>query len=671
MADGRSNRKSKVIAFIDRLGQDRNENFNTLISKAKMLELEGFEKITWKDDTWKITAGRLTKLTGKNTKSSSSFYFIYSPALGGRAITGKWADLAKALFILRFHRKNQSAPNQRNFITALGYISNSANSLNQDLQTLTPESLDLACKDISMHYSDGVAYNLHKAVAEIAGHCDANGLCRITFKYKYSKMKRPDSTGGIGHKRLDDPKTLEAKSDKLIEPAVFKVLGELYQKVPKEHKYRFYILLLTLLACLGRRFSEISLLPYQKIKTDSDGREYIEYFPRKISQGDAFTPRRKLYMPSDVLPIVKEVIDELDKLCFAARDTAAEILRINGADIRFLSKLCEGQKLYKSDLKALGISPTVLGVNGWIRENGLAVRDTQKLKSDGKAASRQPFYTFKQGVKKYCEKDYASELNAPIHIDQNGTEYFLKDLMLVRHQGLSSGSYSHWLATQCTHSMLTTFLRYFPKLAEEYASSSIEVDFTSHHFRHTLNTLLDEGGLSDLLQTEWFGRSNPKDTKAYQHTSREKRALQLREDIKKGRVAGKLVEQIKALPVTIQDAVLKARIQAVHDVGTGICVHNFSQTPCERHLQCSANCGDYVWAKDDKGRLEEQKRQFALTSLARETAEKRLNTKKPKKSSDWLAHNDKKIKTLKAQLHDNGVVNFDPKEYLEELTGDK
>lgn len=670
MADGRSNRKNKVIAFIDHLGQDRNENFKTIITKAKMLELEGFESINWEDATWRITAGRLTKLTGKNTKSSS-FNFIYSPTLGGAPITGKWADLAKALFILRFHRKHQSAPNQRSFITALGYISHSANTLNQDLQTLTPESLDLACKDVTKHYSDGVAYNLHKAIAEIAGHCDANGLCRIIFKYKYAKMKRPEGTGGVDHKRLDDPETTETKSDKLIEPAVFKVLGELYQKIPKDHKYRFYILLLTLLACLGRRFSEIALLPYQQIKMDFDGREYVEYFPKKMSQGDTFTPRRKLYMPSDVLPIIREVIEELDSLCHAARDTAAEMCRLDSADTRFLNKLNEDQKLYKSDLKALGISPTVLSVNGWIRENGLAVEDTKKLTTEGKIAFRQPFYTFKQPVKEYCEKDYSSELIAPILIDQNGTEYFLKDLMLVKHQGLSSGSYSHWLSTQCTHSMLTTFMRYFPKLAEEYASSSIEVDFTSHHFRHTLNTLLDEGGLSDLLQTEWFGRSNPKDTKAYQHTSREKRALMLREDIKRGLVGGKLADQVKAVPITVQDAVLKARVQAVHDVGTGICVHNFSQTPCERHLQCSADCDDYVWAKDDKGRLEEQKRQLAITSLAREIAEDRMKAKKPKKSSDWLAHNDKKIKTLKAQLNDNGVVNFDPKEYLEELAGDK
>ena len=68
MADGRSNRKSKVISFIDRLEQDRNDNFDILVAKAKMLELEGFDLIIWEEPTWRVTAGRLTKLTGKNIK---------------------------------------------------------------------------------------------------------------------------------------------------------------------------------------------------------------------------------------------------------------------------------------------------------------------------------------------------------------------------------------------------------------------------------------------------------------------------------------------------------------------------------------------------------------------------------------------------------------------------
>lgn len=666
MSDGRSNRKAKVIPFIDRLERDRNENFKALVSKAKLMKLEGFESVVWDDPVWQVNAGRLVKLTGKNSKTAS-FAFSLSPKLGSDTLGDSWETISKTLLVLRFHRKHQSTPNQRNFITAIGYVSFAAEQLGQDLATLTPESLDNACGLISKHYSDTTAYNLHKHVAEFAVHCDANGLCRVLLQYKYAKMKRPASTGGINHKRLDDPEVLETKSDKLVDPAVFRVIGKLYLKVPKEHKYRIFVLMLILLACTGRRFSEVSLLPNQQLYFDDDGNAYIEYFPRKAGRGDVFTPKRKLYLPSEAHPIVSDVFVELAEITAQARSTAEEMHKVRGPDLRFLASVPEDKKLYAADLTEMGISNTVLVTTGWLRKKALAWPDHSALTKQGIKSAKTTFYTDKNGLIKYCFRNFSEAYLSAIHTDQFGKDYYLKDLLFIRPLGLSSGSYAHWLATSCSLSMFTTFLRYFPALAAEYASNSIEVDFTSHHFRHTFNTLLDEGGLSDLLQTEWFGRTNPRDTKAYQHTSREKRALMLREDIKKGLVGGQLADQIKVVSIDVQDAILKARIQAVHDVGTGICIHNFSQTPCERHLQCSADCKDYVWAKDDKGRLDEQKRQYAFTALARKNAEKQLSSNKPKKSADWLAHNDKKLKTLAAQLAANGVEHFDPEQYLNEV----
>lgn len=241
--------------------------------------------------------------------------------------------------------------------------------------------------------------------------------------------------------------------------------------------------------------------------------------------------------------------------------------------------------------------------------------------------------------------------------------------MFLRYYTMSSGkSIAHWLTVECTHSMLTTFLRYIDDLVKEYVGLEDIPEFTTHDFRHTLNTMLDEGGLSDLLQTEWFGRSDPNDTKAYQHTSPEKKALMIREQLKNGEAKGILAEQIFNLPINIQDAVLAARVQAVHDVGTGLCIHNFSQLPCERHLQCSADCKDYVWIKDDKQRLDEQKRILAITVQAQETVHQQMQSTRIKKSVDWELHNKKKINVLTEQLQDNGVVEFDPKVYLEEIS---
>lgn len=669
MEDKRSQRRVSVAQFLTRLDKDRLANFASIVKKAKSLNLEGFDFDTWDDASWTICSGRLLKLSGKNV-NQVTLNFYFAPTLGGTPMDGEWADMVKAFIALRFHRSQQAAPNQRNFITAISYVVYEMVSRGDRLFQLTPEILDLASNRLAKDYSDGVAYNMHKAIGEFGAHCDANGLCNIFLNYKFSGMKRPENTGGIGQKRLDDKETLTTGGDKLVHPKVFKIIGELYLNVPEDHKYRLYVLVLTLIAMLGRRFSEIATLPNQVVNKDDQGRSYLKYFPRKQSQGDVFTPMRNLYLPTDVVSIIEPVISELKYLCTAPRTVASEMHVNREPDLFFLFDFSDDKRFYKGDLKKLHIPINLLDPNGWIRKNGLAFSHVQKITLKGKASKSLSWFTRKNGLIAYCKKDFNLNSLEPIHIDQHGQKYFLKDLLIVKDIGLSSGAYAHWVATQLTHSMLTTFLRYFPELATKYASSSLDVDFTSHHFRHTLNTLLDEGGLSDLLQTEWFGRSNSRDTKAYQHTSREKRALMLRADIKDGKVGGRLAEQIKLLPIGIQDAVLSARVNAVHDVGPGICVHNFVQTPCERHLQCSADCNDYVWAKGDEGRKEELKRIYAVTLIARKTAEAKTKDQKPKKSSDWLAHNDKKLSVLSKQMADYQIEPFDPISYLEERIDD-
>ena len=361
-----------------------------------------------------------------------------------------------------------------------------------------------------------------KLAAEFAGHLDANGLCKNFLNYKYSKQKRPESANAVGTKRLDDPDTLST-NERVLAPVVFKVLGQLYQNVPKDHKYRFYILLLTFFACTGRRFSELSLLIDQEIQVSQDGVAYLEYFPRKTSKGNTFTPKRKLWLPSQTLSLLREVIEEIRCLTRDCRDTALEMLKSQDIDARFLEN--QPEQLFSSDLIILGVSPTILSKSSRLFKEGFVFKDENSCQ----------MYTTIQGLKQYCRHNFNPQSLRAIHIDQFGKSYFLSDLMFLRYYTMSSGkSIAHWLTVECTHSMLTTFLRYIDDLVEEYAGLEDVPEFTTHAFRHTLNTMLDEGGLSDLLQTEWFGRSDPNDTKAYQHTSPEKKALIIREKLKNG-----------------------------------------------------------------------------------------------------------------------------------------
>lgn len=665
MSSGKVPRKSKVIPFLTSLQIDRQVNFNNLVAKAKLLKLEGFEHIKWDEEVWEITGGRLLQQSGRNSLSIT-MNFSYPPKLGGERIGGDWEQLAKALFLLRVHSKQQNLSNQRGFVAVIGYITYFVNQRNASIYDITRADLDRACDGIAKDYSESSAYSYHKHIAEFAGHLDANGLCKNFLNYKYSKQKRPASVNAIGTKRLDDPDTLST-TEKVLAPVVFKVLGQLYKNVPKDHKYRFYILLLTFFACTGRRFSELSLLPFQEIQTDKEGVAYLEYFPRKASKGNTFTPIRKLYLPSQTLNILEDVISEVHALTEKCRDSALEMHRSQTVDLRFLKNCPE--KIYKEDLKELNINPKILDSGSRLNKDGLVFPDHAKLTAAGQKPLHPICYTTREGLKLYCEYNFNPKSLSPIHTDQFGKKYFLHELMFLRYYTMSSGMReAYWLPVECTHSMLTTFLRYIDDLVTEFVGLEDIPEFTTHDFRHTLNTMLDEGGLSDLLQTEWFGRSDPQDTKAYQHTSSAKKALIIREQLKNGEAGGMLAEQIFNLPISIQDAVLEARVQAVHDVGTGLCIHNFSQLPCERHLQCSADCKDYVWVKDDKKRLEEQKRMLAITIQAQETVLQQKQSKRVKKSLDWELHNEKKIGVLTKQLKDNGVDEFNPKAYLEELS---
>lgn len=658
-------RKSKVLPFLTSLQIDRKANFNNLVSKAKLLKLEGFDLIEWDEEVWEIKGGRLLQQSGRNSLSIT-MNFSYPPKLNGERIGGDWEQLAKALFLLRLHSKQQNLSNQRGFIAVVGYIAYFTNQRKASIYDITREDLDRACDEISKDYSESSAYNFHKLAAEFSGHLDANGLCKNFLNYKYSKQKRPDSSNAVGTKRLDDPNT-SVTNEKVLTPVVFKVLGQLYQNVPRDHKYRFYILLLTFFACTGRRFSELALLPIQEIQINKDRIAYLEYFPRKVSKGNTFTPKRKLYLPSQTLVILQDVISEIQTLTEKCRESALEMYKSQTVDLRFL-KNCP-DKLYKTDLIELSISPSILDSISRLSKDGLVFPDHEKLTAAGKKPPHPICYTTREGLKKYCEYNFNPRSLSAFHIDQFGKEYFLHDLMFLRYYTMSSGkSEAYWLPVECSHSMLTTFLRYIDDLVVQYVGLENIPEFTTHDFRHTLNTMLDEGGLSDLLQTEWFGRSDPKDTKAYQHTSPEKKALMIREQLKNGEAKGILAEQIFNLPINIQDAVLAARVQAVHDVGTGLCIHNFSQLPCERHLQCSAECKDYVWIKDDKQRLDEQKRILAITVQAQEAVEQQMQSNRVKKSLDWKLHNKKKINILSRQLKDNGVVEFDPKVYLEVIS---
>ena len=71
----------------------------------------------------------------------------------------------------------------------------------------------------------------------------------------------------------------------------------------------------------------------------------------------------------------------------------------------------------------------------------------------------------------------------------------------------------------------------------------------------------------------------------------------MKEGIRNGQLSGVKADAFLELPRAKRDVFLEAEIQAVHLTAFGLCLHDFSVTPCQYHLNCVRGCPDYLRTK--------------------------------------------------------------------------
>lgn len=645
-------RVSKVAPFISALEIDRTQNLLSLVERAKKLDILGFEQVEWSAPTWLITDGPLTASPGKRP-GDAAINFLTHLKIGAKPFENDWDDVIKSLMKLSFHRKPTAMANVRKFVAAAGFIAHAAGT--SRLCALNHEILTKACDVISSTYADTTAYGMHKSIHEFADYCDSNYLCNSLLEFRYSSFNRPLKANAREQRRLEDSESEITSSEKMVSEKVLEAIGILFMDVPKDHNLRIYIVMLTFLAFLGRRFSELALLPVQALTSAPNGELRIYTFPGKASTKDEPEPMEPVYVPTQAEETIRECMREFESLSAAPRLTAQRMRACSGPDLSFIPDVLPDHRFYVQDLIALGL-PDLLHTKGWARLNGCAFLDSANLNSLNNLTGKKSYFTDKHGIVSYCNTHYDRRQIMPLKIASNGKKYFAEDMLLLRFMGISSGAYAKWIALPITHAQLTRFIRHdIHILVEQYVGQDLKLKFTSHQFRHTLNTLLDEGGLSDLMQTHWFNRSSPRDTKAYQHSSPQKKALMFREMIKLGQVGGPLAETYEQLPVPQRDTFLLARTRAIHDLGVGICSHSFAQSPCPKGIECHAECDEFSWIKGDDGAKNEAVRLFKINVVQIETATKKYTSKRPGASEQWLALLKKKQTVMQKQLTDHGV----------------
>lgn len=198
-------------------------------------------------------------------------------------------------------------------------------------------------------------------------------------------------------------------------------------------------------------------------------------------------------------------------------------------------------------------------------------------------------------------------------------------------------------------------------------SDGAPIRLTSHQPRHWRNTIYHLTGMSDVQQALALGRKRLDQNVYYQHTSIEENTADhqeflafnshheridfLHSGIRDKRIQGALTDSYHALlsdkGTTTAEAFLTVHATALHVTPFGGCIHDFSQAPCPKHLQCWNGCSHLhlMGTPSERTNLEKQAENLTTAiNIMRDTGAGEAG------SDVWLADQEDKLNNLKSVL---------------------
>jgi hypothetical protein len=517
-----------------------------------------------------------------------------------------------------------------------------------EIGELTADHLDAAAAMLFERERESSAYKVVGHIEEFADALDRNGLCRIRLDWRCRCKSRPRS---MTPDRIDaEAKEVEPQS-RLPDEEAIRAIGYLYQQIPRGASPhdpvsadRIMILIATVMVCTGLRIGEMLTLPEKPLSLAKDGSRNLRYARLKGRADDVTVEWESKPLLTETEQIAEAALDELRKATEGARqvarsfDESGELLaiplqvEIGGTSLPAILGL--RSKNVAQFLKARNIAYDVVAKRIRVNRDSLL----RGLRGDHWTLPAIPGSPGR-GLR-LCEALCVAYTNQ-------------------MHRGTRSTL--TYAARPITDQNVRDFLTGRGVISSVFERHAIvdshggRINVRSHGFRHFLNHLLDEGGAPDLVQTKWFGRKHAADTKAYQHLTPAQKAAKVVADIMDGHVSGAVAEIAKVLPVEVAHTFLAARIHAVHDVGPGMCIHDFQMAPCPRHLQCTVNCDEYIWLREDVSRSDELKRQAAIVYLNLQNVQTQINGQ-ALVEPDWMRHLRVRYEQLMTQL---ATLDFD------------
>lgn len=467
-------------------------------------------------------------------------------------------------------------------INSMRYLHAELTQQNYNPILLNTDHFTRAEKTAQKELSIRSARQISVYLADIARTLNDNQLTKTKI---YFQASLPTSEA---NDRLSD--TAKLRRTKLLpRKEVLHALAEISKKL-KNNADRIRMNIIKILLFTGFRIGEALTLPVDTLviepQTSSAGelvteRIGLRYWPEKGAE-----PRIK-WLPTEASKLVKDTINELIELTKGARE-AAQWLEKNPTKLN--TTISPDTMLDMSQVaEFVGVK------NGVFYCKARKIPIVEASKSCG--GYKKWYILFKDLERSILTQRWDKPM---LRLSNGKSQKLSESLCTVFFEQLREYHPAiKWLVRPVSETNISNFIcgaTQVKNVFERYGyldEQGNSLKIRSHSFRHLLNTLANEGGLTDVELAWWFGRKSIRDNASYDHRTAEQLTEKSRRMMLSGEIVGSIANAACQLKPLEASEFLKTHVNAVHHTPYGLCTHDFAQNPCEKHLNCLSNCKEY------------------------------------------------------------------------------
>ncbi|MGH7736656.1 MAG: hypothetical protein ACREMP_02120 [Candidatus Tyrphobacter sp.] len=612
-----------------------------------------YPDVVWDSVAWDITSSDVKK----RAHLASRISLVFAEHATGRvsndlrvSFVKGYGDVVKACIVHRRVNRGVESGTQRVFVRAARYLYAALPLPARHDPTLIALDHFLAAENaIIEREKPSSAYRAATFLEEFGRTLDRHGICRIPIEFR-SRVKRPTE-------HMDrTSSTFEQRVKNLPTSNVLNALAKISND-PDIAMRAFDFLrvrIAELLLVCGFRIGEALTLPKNTLvrellldetgepRRDATTGEPIEriglrYWPEKGGE-----PIVK-WIPTIANPLVQRAIEDIERICVAARDNALW-LEAHPGDAN-LDVLPDEQVSIRRATELLGLAEK--SFRTWMR------------------ARNRSRYRIIEGARGQAYI-IGSDLRAAVNTDRyerpmlkrdDGRVQMLGESLIVIFLNESSGSRAtnRFISMPVTWGQMQEFLCGKPGIPSIFERREYLDDdgnpyrIRTHDFRRLLNMIAQRGGLTQTEIAQWMGRRRTSDNAAYDLRTPTEMAAEMRALVANNEVYGVIADQIRMLPEAERGAFLEARLAMSHTTAHGQCASNVAEAPCATAMSCLGGCRQYMRRKGDAKSRESLLRIERETLIALADAREAMAAGKFN-AENWVLAQETTLKNTRAAL---------------------